>query len=179
MLTLLATRPSVPIAVAMRWKSDAHLWRLGQPIANRRRATSFRLRAVTLTFSRLRPIMPRAKSQIGNWGGRRKGAGRKRRAYTFGQTENCERLFCSQARRSRFGGQRRVATPSFDELSAKYGVTYRMVVRCLEEFLRENRTQRKNVEVRNGGGRNTAASGRRKRNQETEAGHICRQKAAP
>jgi hypothetical protein len=45
LLTLLAIRRSAPIAVAMRWKSDAHLWRPGQPGAGERRATSFRLGA--------------------------------------------------------------------------------------------------------------------------------------
>ena len=50
LLTLLAIRRSAPIAAAMRWRNDAHLWRHGQPGTGERRATSFRFAPVALTL---------------------------------------------------------------------------------------------------------------------------------
>ena len=119
--------------------------------------------------------MPGAKRQIGNRGGRRKGAGRKRKLTLSDRRKIASDYHARMqkiregniGRRSRAGG---AARTSFDELMAKYGVTHRMIVRCLEEFLPENQTEQKNLEVRNGGGRDTAASGTRKRIEKLKPG---------
>ena len=75
--------------------------------------------------------MPRAKSQIGNRGGRRKGAGRKRKL-----TLSDRRKIASDYFARKQNGRDLGDTPRRDaiihELSAKYGVTDRMVERCLD-----------------------------------------------
>ena len=159
---LLATRPSVPIAVAMRSKSDAHLWRLGQPIANRRRATSFRLRAGRADILAVEAVMPRAKSQIGNRGGRRKGAAENK------LTLSDRRKIASDSQlekiREELGpmsfSRRRRREDIIHELMAKYGVTYRMVVRCLLNSWKTSTTKKCGGTQRRG--TDTAASGRKK-----------------
>ena len=62
------------------------------------------------------------------------------RAYTFEQTENCERLLWPAMQEdSGAWGHAASQHPSIHELAAKYGVTCRMVVRCLDEFLSATR----------------------------------------
>jgi Arm DNA-binding domain len=87
--------------------------------------------------------MPRAKSQIGSWGGRRKGAGRKREL-----TLSCRREIATDYFAHKQKGRDLGNTPRRDaiirELMAEYGATHRMVVRCLDDFLRKTKD---NVEM--------------------------------
>jgi hypothetical protein len=80
--------------------------------------------------------MPEAKSQIGGWGGRRKGAGRKAELAPSDRQKIASHYL---ARKEEIRDLEE--TPHRDtilhELAAEYGVTYRMVVRCLDEFLRK------------------------------------------
>ena len=80
--------------------------------------------------------MPRAKSQIGSWGGRRKGAGRKREL-TFSDREEIASEYFVLMQEGRDLGTRRDAV--IRKLMAEFPVTHRMVVRCLDEFLRKAR----------------------------------------
>ena len=82
--------------------------------------------------------MPRAKSQIGNWGGRRKGAGRKRQL-TLSNRRKIASDYLARMKKSRELGDTPHRNALLHELAAKYGVTYRMVVRCLDEFLSDTR----------------------------------------
>jgi hypothetical protein len=87
--------------------------------------------------------MPRAKSQIGSWGGRRKGAGRKRELIL-----SCRRKIASDYFAHNQKGRDLGDSPRRDaiirELMAEYGATHRMVVRCLDDFLRKTKD---NVEM--------------------------------
>jgi hypothetical protein len=107
--------------------------------------------------------MPRAKSaperqkQIGSWGGRRKGAGRKREL-TLSDRRKIASDYHARMQKIRDLGN----TPCREaaiRLMAEYGATHRMVERCLAEFL-----PYPIVPVRNEGGRRNdptlAASGR-------------------
>ena len=73
--------------------------------------------------------MPGAKSIRG---GRRKGAGRKRKLTVSNRQEIASDYFARQQEGRDFDHRRDAI---IDELSAKYGVTDRMVKRCLVEFL--------------------------------------------
>jgi hypothetical protein len=88
--------------------------------------------------------MPRAKSRrkkIGSWGGRRKGAGRKRELGLSDRREIAGDYFaCMQKRRMRSVAgvveeRRPFREALIRELMAEYKVTHRMVVRCVAEFL--------------------------------------------
>ena len=87
--------------------------------------------------------MPRAKSQISSWGGRRKGAGRKREL-----TLSCRREIATDYFAHKQKGRDLGDTPRRDaiirELMTEYGATHRMVVRCLDDFLRKTKD---NVEM--------------------------------
>ena len=98
---------------------------------------------VALTFSGLRMAMPRARSspvkrrkQIGSWGGRRKGAGRKREL-TFSDRRGIASEYFRHMQEGRVSSQsnapRREAV--IGKLMARFRTTHRMVERCLAEFL--------------------------------------------
>ena len=87
--------------------------------------------------------MPRARispakrrEQIGSWGGRRKAAGRKREL-----TLSCRREIAADYLARMQQGRDLGNTPRRDavihSLMAKFRVTHRMVVRCLDDFLRD------------------------------------------
>jgi hypothetical protein len=79
--------------------------------------------------------MPRA---IGSWGGRRKGAGRKRELTLSDRREIASEYFVlTQEGRDLGNTPRRDAV--ICKLMAKFRVTHRMVVRCLDDFLRNAR----------------------------------------
>ena len=82
--------------------------------------------------------MPRAKSQIGGWGGRRKGAGRKRKLPLSDRRKIASDYFARKQENRDLEDNAASRDAIIRELAAKYGVTYRMVMRCLDEFLREN-----------------------------------------
>ena len=114
--------------------------------------------------------MPRAKSQIGNRGGRRKGAGRKRKLTVSDRRKIASDYFARKQEGRDLEDKPRRRDAIIRELMAKYGVTHRMVERCLDGIPAGNPIQRKNVQVRNGGGRDTAASGRRKEIEKLKPG---------
>ena len=89
----------------------------------------FRLRACRADILAVEAVMPGAKS---NRGGRRKGAGRKRKLTVSDRQEIASDYFDRQQEGRDFDHRRDAI---IDELSAKYGVTDRMVKRCLVEFL--------------------------------------------
>ena len=85
--------------------------------------------------------MPRAKrlpvkrrKQIGNWGGRRKGAGRKRE-FTLSVRRKIASDYHARMQKVRDLGNALYREAAIRKLMAKYGATYRMVERCLAEFL--------------------------------------------
>ena len=87
--------------------------------------------------------MPRAKSssvarrkKIGSWGGRRKGAGRKRERGLSDRREIAGDYFARMQKRR---NNQPLREALIRELMAKYDVTHRMVVRCVAEFLPEFR----------------------------------------
>jgi hypothetical protein len=89
--------------------------------------------------------MPSAKAspvkrrkQIGGWGGRRKGAGRKRRL-TFSDRREIASEYFDRMQEGRDLGSAPRRQAVIGELMAKFGVTRRMVVRCLDDFLRHAR----------------------------------------
>ena len=86
--------------------------------------------------------MPRAKSQIGSWGGRRKGAGRKPELTLSDRRKIASEYFVLRQEGSDFGN-----TPRRDavirELMTEFRVTHRMVVRCLDDFLGKTRHNEK------------------------------------
>jgi hypothetical protein len=96
-----------------------------------------------LTFSGLRTAMSRAKSspvkrrkQIGSWGGRRKGAGRKRELKLSVRREIASKYFRRMEKARdllQSNPPRREAI--IGKLMAQFRVTHRMVERCLAEFL--------------------------------------------
>ena len=100
--------------------------------------------------------MPRAKSapvkrrkQIGNRGGRRKGAGRKReltlsdrRKIASDYHARMQKIREGNTKASSFSPRRR-REDIIRELMAKYGATHRMVVRCLDDFLGKTRHNEK------------------------------------
>ena len=94
--------------------------------------------------------MPRAKSspvksrkQIGSWGGRRKGAGRKRKL-TLSDRRKIASEYFARMQEGRDLGDTPRREAIIGELMAKFGVTHRMVVRCLDDFLRNTQC---NVEM--------------------------------
>jgi hypothetical protein len=87
--------------------------------------------------------MPRAKSQIGSWGGRRKGAGRKRELTLSDRREIASEYFVLR-QEGRDLGNRPRRDAVIRKLMAKFRATHRMVVRCLDDFLRNTRS---NVEM--------------------------------
>jgi hypothetical protein len=86
--------------------------------------------------------MPRAKSQIGSWGGRRKGAGRKPELTLSDRREVASDYFARKQKIRDLGDKPR-RDAIIEELRAEYGVTHRMVVRCLDDFLRKTRDNEK------------------------------------
>jgi len=80
--------------------------------------------------------MPSAKSpparQIGSWGGRRKGAGRKRDLGLSDRREIAGDYFDGMQKRR---NNRALREALIRKLMAEYNVTHRMVVRCVAEFL--------------------------------------------
>jgi hypothetical protein len=82
--------------------------------------------------------MPRPNNQIGGWGGRRKGAGRKAELALSDRRKIASDYL---ARKEEIRDLEE--TPHRDtilhELAAEYGVTYRMVVRCLNDFLAQTK----------------------------------------
>ena len=76
--------------------------------------------------------MPRAKGQICNRGGRREGAGRKRKLTVSDRRKIVSDYFARQQEGRDFDHRRDAI---IGELSVAYGVTDRMVKRCLVEFL--------------------------------------------
>jgi Arm DNA-binding domain len=83
--------------------------------------------------------MPSAKSlsvarrkKIGSWGGRRKGAGRKRELGLSDRREIAGDYF---ARTQKWQNNRPLREALIRKLMAKYNVTHRMVARCVAEFL--------------------------------------------
>src|SRR5262249_22449529 len=102
------------------------------------RATSFRSRAEILAVV---PAMPRAKGspvkrrkQIGSWGGRRKGAGRKRQL-TFSDRREIASEYFDRMQEGRDLGSAPRREAVIGKLMARFRVTHRMVERCLAEFL--------------------------------------------
>jgi hypothetical protein len=87
--------------------------------------------------------MPRAKSQIGCWGGRRKGAGRKAEL-TLSDRREVASDYLARKEEIRELGDTPHRNTIIRELATEYGVTHRMVVRCLDDFLRETKD---NVEM--------------------------------
>src|SRR5215471_7396815 len=91
--------------------------------------------------------MPRAKSssvrrrkKIGSWGGRRKGAGRKRELGLSDRREIAGDYFaCMQKMMGNVAGvveeRRPFREALIRKLMAEYKVTHRMVLRCVAEFL--------------------------------------------
>jgi hypothetical protein len=96
---------------------------------------------VALKFSGLGMAMPKAKSspvkhrkQIGSWGGKRTGAGRKHELTFSDRREIASEYFRRMEKaREQSNPQRREAI--ICELMARFRVTHRMVERCLAEFL--------------------------------------------
>jgi len=73
------------------------------------------------------------RKKIGNWGGRRKGAGRKRE---LGLSDRRDKIAADYfARMQKRQNNRPLREALIRELMAKYKVTHRMVVRCVAEFL--------------------------------------------
>jgi hypothetical protein len=101
--------------------------------------------------------MPSAKSppvkrrrQIGSWGGRRKGAGRKRELGFSDRREIACDYFARMQEAREFGDTlRRDAV--IRKLIAEYKVTHRMVVRCVAEFLPDIRRNEKMYRYANEG----------------------------
>jgi Arm DNA-binding domain len=82
--------------------------------------------------------MPEAKSHIGSWGGTRKGASRKRELTLSDRRQVASDYFARQ-QKGRDRGDKPHRYAIIEELRAEYGVTHRMVVRCLDDFLRETK----------------------------------------
>ena len=85
--------------------------------------------------------MPRAKGspvkrrkQIGSWGGRRKGAGRKRQL-TFSDRREIASEYFDRMQEGRDLGSAPRREAVIGKLMARFRVTHRMVERCLAEFL--------------------------------------------
>jgi hypothetical protein len=85
--------------------------------------------------------MPRAKSssvtrrkKVGSWGGRRKGAGRKPKL-TLSSRRKIAREYLDHMLEPREFGDTPRRDALIRKLMAKYNVTHRMVVRCLDEGL--------------------------------------------
>jgi Arm DNA-binding domain len=85
--------------------------------------------------------MPSAKSppvkrrkKIGSWGGRRKGAGRKPKL-TLSSRQKIAREYLDHMLEPREFGDTPRRDALIRKLMAKYNVTHRMVVRCLDEWL--------------------------------------------
>jgi hypothetical protein len=70
--------------------------------------------------------------QIGSWGGRRKGAGRKRELGLSDQREIASDYFAGMQKPR---NNRPLREALIRKLMAEYNVTHRMVVRCVAEFL--------------------------------------------
>jgi hypothetical protein len=89
-------------------------------------------------MSRAKGSPVKRRKQVGSWGGRRKGAGRKRQL-----TLSCRRKIVTDYLAVMQKGRDLGNTPRRDavirKLMAKFRVTYRMVVRCLDECLRNAR----------------------------------------
>jgi len=98
------------------------------------------LRACRADILAVEAVMPRAKSQIGNRGGRRKGAGRKRELALSDRLKIASD-YHARMQKIREGNtkasfsRRRRREDIIRGLMAKYGATHRMIVRCLDEFL--------------------------------------------
>jgi Arm DNA-binding domain len=73
-----------------------------------------------------------ASRTIGSWGGRRKGAGRKRKLTLSSRRKIAGNYFAGMQKRQ---NNRRLREALIGKLMAKYKVTHRMVVRCVAEFL--------------------------------------------
>jgi hypothetical protein len=89
--------------------------------------------------------MPRAKSssvtrrkKIGSWGGRRKGAGRKRRL-TLSFRRKIASDYLARMQESREFGDTLRRDAVIRDLMAEFGITRRMVRRCLDEWLAPTR----------------------------------------
>src|SRR5262245_24712879 len=82
------------------------------------------------------PAMPRTKNP--SWGGRRKGAGRKRQL-TFSDRREIASAYFDRMQEDRdlSSAPRREAV--IGKLMARFRVTHRMVERCLAEFLSDIR----------------------------------------
>ena len=100
--------------------------------------------------------MPRAKSQIGNRGGRREGAGRKRKLTLSDRRKIVSDYFAACKTVAIWRTSRVVATPS---LRIKRQIRCDGSDGCAVPRGILAGYPYKNVQVRNGGGRDTAASG--------------------
>jgi hypothetical protein len=78
--------------------------------------------------------MPEAKSHIGSWGGRRKGAGRKREL-TVSNRRKIASYYHARMQKIRDLGNTPCREAAIRKLMAECGATHRMVERCLAEFL--------------------------------------------
>jgi hypothetical protein len=95
--------------------------------------------------------MPRAKNQIGSWGGRRKGAGRKPEL-TLSDRRKIASDYHVRMQNIRDLGDTLTVASSLSprrhreniirKLMAEYGATHRMVVRCLDDFLRKTKEEK-------------------------------------
>jgi Arm DNA-binding domain len=99
--------------------------------------------------------MPSAKSppvkrrrQIGSWGGRRNGAGRKRELGLSDRREIAGDYFARMQTRQ---NNRPLREALIRKLMAEYNVTHRMVVRCVAEFLPDIRWNAKMYKYANEG----------------------------
>ena len=76
------------------------------------------------------------RKKLGSWGGRRKGAGRKRELGLSDRREIAGDHFAHMQKRRNNWPLREAL---IRKLMAEYNVTHRMVVRCVAEFLRDIR----------------------------------------
>jgi hypothetical protein len=80
------------------------------------------------------------RKKIGNWGGRREGAGQKRELELSDRRKIAGDYFAHMQRwRNNRPFRESFRDALIRKLMAKYGVTHRMVVRCVAEFLRDIR----------------------------------------